>query len=306
MRRSATPCRSPTSFSSWRRRTTGPTCSASTASPARWRRSSTSELAPPPGADPEPAGDEPVTDQDRRSRRLPAVHRPPVQRRHGRAVAALAQGSARRGGHASDLERRRRDELRHARARQPAARVRLRHARRRADRRPAREEGRAHEDARRAGARARAGGSPDHGRGTADRHRRDHGRRGDRGLRVDDVGAAGGGELRARRHHALVRAAAPALGGVEPLGEGRGPGGGAAGRALRHRAARLAHRCPLDGPRRRARGAAASGDDRLQARARRRGHRARDRGGGAAPPPRAPGVRGRRRLGRARSHVAGR
>ena len=37
----ATHCRSPTSCSSSRRRTTGPTCSASTASPVRWRRSST-------------------------------------------------------------------------------------------------------------------------------------------------------------------------------------------------------------------------------------------------------------------------
>ena len=39
---------------------------------------------------------------------------------------------------------------------------------------------------------------------------------------------------------------------------------------------------------------------------RRRGHRARDRGGGAARPPRAPGLRGQWRLGRARSHLAGR
>ena len=44
------------------------------------------------------------------------------------AVAALAQGATARRGHAPDLERRRRHELRDARARQPAARLRLRHA----------------------------------------------------------------------------------------------------------------------------------------------------------------------------------
>ena len=41
----------------------------------------------------------------------------------------LAEGATARRGHAPDLERRRRHELRDARARQPAARVRLRHAR---------------------------------------------------------------------------------------------------------------------------------------------------------------------------------
>ncbi len=50
-------------------------------------------------------------------------------------VAAVAQGAPDRGRHALDLERRRRDELRHARARQPAARLRLRHACGREDRR---------------------------------------------------------------------------------------------------------------------------------------------------------------------------
>ena len=45
---------------------------------------------------------------------------------HDRAVAAVAAGAAARRRHAADLERRRRHELRDARARQPAARVRLR------------------------------------------------------------------------------------------------------------------------------------------------------------------------------------
>ena len=44
------------------------------------------------------------------------------------AVAAVAAGAHSRRRHAPDLERRRRDELRDARSRQPAARVRLRHA----------------------------------------------------------------------------------------------------------------------------------------------------------------------------------
>ena len=47
-------------------------------------------------------------------------------------------------------------------------------------------------------------------------------------------------------------------------------------------------------------------DDRLQARPRKRSRRPGDRGGRAAPPPRAPGVRGRRRLDRERADVASR
>ena len=71
------------------------------------------------------------------------------------AVAALAEGAALARRHAADLERRRRDELRHARARQPAARLRLDTLARRADRRPPRAAGRAAAHARRHGAHAR-------------------------------------------------------------------------------------------------------------------------------------------------------
>ena len=53
-------------------------------------------------------------------------------------VADLAQARLLERRHAPDLERRRRDQLRDARARQPAARVRLDHARGRQDRRPPR------------------------------------------------------------------------------------------------------------------------------------------------------------------------
>ena len=59
-RRSATCCRSSRRCCSSSRPATGPTCSRSTASRARSRRSTTLELAPCPGDDPEPAGDEPV------------------------------------------------------------------------------------------------------------------------------------------------------------------------------------------------------------------------------------------------------
>ena len=81
-----------------------------------------------------------------------------------------------------DLERRRRHELRHARARQPAARVRPRPAARRA-RRSACAPGREGADARRRRAHADAGGSRDRRRRACRRAGRDHGRRGDRGLR---------------------------------------------------------------------------------------------------------------------------
>ena len=39
------------------------------------------DLAPPPGRDPEPAGDEPVDVDDRGLRGLPALHRPALPRR---------------------------------------------------------------------------------------------------------------------------------------------------------------------------------------------------------------------------------
>ena len=64
----------------------------------------------------------------RRPRTLPALHRPEPPRRADRPVAGLAEGATARCRRALDLERRRRDELRDARARQPAARVRPRRA----------------------------------------------------------------------------------------------------------------------------------------------------------------------------------
>ena len=100
------------------------------------------ELAPPPGDRP---GARPETSASTSGSRTSSG----CPRYVGRlfrdvaigAVAAVAAGAAQRAGHAPDLQRRRRDELRHARARQPAARVRLRDSRRGADRRPPSEEG---------------------------------------------------------------------------------------------------------------------------------------------------------------------
>ncbi len=58
--------------------------------------------------------------------RLPALHRPGARERDRRPVADVAPCQAPRGGDALDLERRRHHELRHARLRQSAARVRPR------------------------------------------------------------------------------------------------------------------------------------------------------------------------------------
>ena len=114
----------------------------------------------------------------RGSRPLPALRRAPVPRRAARRVARVAEGAADRRRHAPDLERRRRHELRDARARQPAARVRLRHARRAAaSSSVARGPGEAARDARRHRARARPRRSRDRRRRAADRDRRRHGRR---------------------------------------------------------------------------------------------------------------------------------
>ena len=111
-RRSPTCCRSPTTCSTSRRPATGRTCSPSTGSRARWRRSTTLELAPPPGRDPSASRRRAGRRRDRGPRGLPALHRPPLPRRRSRPVAALAAGAPDRGRDAADLERRRRDELR--------------------------------------------------------------------------------------------------------------------------------------------------------------------------------------------------
>ena len=96
------------------------------------------ELAPPPGA-PELAGRRAVQVEIEDLEGCPRYDRPALPRRADRPVAALAARAPPGGRGARDLERRGRDELRDARARQPAARLRRASARRGADRRtPAR------------------------------------------------------------------------------------------------------------------------------------------------------------------------
>src|ERR1041385_8349602 len=102
--------------------------------------------------------------RDRGLRGLPALHRPALSRRLDWFRSGLAQGPLARRWDAADLERRRRDELRDARARQPAARVRLPEAARRQDRRPARAARREVEHPRRCRPRARADRPDDRGR----------------------------------------------------------------------------------------------------------------------------------------------
>ena len=130
-------------------------------------------------------------------RRVPSLHRPHLRGRGGRPVAGLAARAADRGGDASDLERRRRDELRHARAWQPAARVRPHDARRGADRGAPGEARRDAAHPRRHAARAPGAGPRDRRRRAGSRSRGDHGRGGDRAAGDDHGGAARGGELRA-------------------------------------------------------------------------------------------------------------
>ena len=184
------------------------------------------ELAPPPGRDPDAVG-------RRAGRRSTIDDFDGCPRYVGRlfrdvaigALAAVAPRPADRCRHAADLERRRRDELRDARARQPAARVRLRDARRRADRRPA-GAARARSCAPSTASTASFGPErPDDRRRRArGRDRRDHGRRGDRGRptrRRSVLLEAANFEPFGLLPH--VRAAAAPHRGLEPLGEGRRP-----------------------------------------------------------------------------------
>ena len=240
----------------------------------------------------------------RRPRRLSALRGAHLRRRPDRPLAALAPRAAHRRRDASDLERRRHHELRHARARQPAPRLRSHLARRRPDRRPPGGARREAPDARRRRPRARRAGSRDRGRRACDRARGDHGRRGDGGARVEHRDPARGGQLRAVRAAAELGAAQAAHGGLEPLGEGRRSVPRPAGGVVRHGAARRARRRPLARGDRCPRRAAASSRRPVPARACGRADRARDAPGRAARDPERLRLRGRRRLERDRPDVA--
>ena len=161
--------------------------------------------------------------RDRGLRGLPALHRTALPRRPHRPVAAVAQGADHGGRDAPDLERRRRDELRDARRREPAARVRLRHARGRPHRRPPGAAGRGVHEPRRQPAEARSRGPRHRRRRARDRLRRDHGRPRHGGARGDDLRPPRGGELRAGHDPLELGAPRAPHGGVEPLGERRRP-----------------------------------------------------------------------------------
>ena len=139
-------------------------------------------LAPQPGLGPSSCpDDEPVDDPDRGPRAgCPRYIGAAVRGRRDRALAGLAEGAAARRRDAPDLERRRRDELRDARARQPAARVRLHDARAAAGSSCA-ARGRASACARSTASTATldARRPDDRRRRAVGRARRDHGRRGD-------------------------------------------------------------------------------------------------------------------------------
>ena len=214
------------------------------------------ELAPPPGVDPEPRGTESVDIRIDDFEGCPRYVGPHVRRRPAGTLAAVAPGAPHRRRHAPDLQRRRRHELRHARARKPAPRLRPHLAGRRPDRRAAGGARREAPDARRRRARARRAGPRDRRRGACDRARRDHGRRGDGGARLEHRDPARGGQLRAVRAAAKLGAAEAADGGLESLGEGRRPVSRAAGGVVRHAAPRRARRRPLARRQRRPRRAA--------------------------------------------------
>ena len=236
---------------------------------------------------------------DRRSRRLPALHRPRVQGCHRRLVADVAPRPPARGRDAVDLERRRRHQLRHARLREPSARLRPREARRRAHRRAARRGRRGVAHARRDAADARRARSADHRRneGGGALAAIMGGAESEVALR-HDRGAARGRQLRADRDSAHVGAARPPDGGVEPVGEGRRSSSRRIGGGARQSPARRSCGRRADRERRRALRPARAPGCPAPPRAHGSPGRARRRAGRAALDPEQPRFRGGRRLER--------
>ena len=279
-------------------RRTGPTSCRSTGSRARSPRSSRARRARAAArhASPQRAGDEPV-DVDGRGLRSGARATSAGSSATSTvgAVAGVAAARLAAGRDALDLERRRRDELRHARAREPAPRLRLRHARGRADRRPPRAAtgrscGRSTAPSGRldpsvlviADARARG------------RARRDHGRRGDRG----DAARRPPSSSRRRTSSRSGSCGRPRRSSLRTDGSNRWEKGvdpylAGAGRRLRDRAPRRAGGRALDRRDRRARRAAGAAGRPLPPGARRRAERPRGPAGRAARAPRAARLRGR-------------
>ncbi len=133
-------------------------------------------------------------------RPLPALHGPRAHRRGRRAFPDVAARPPRGGRDAVDLERRGRDQLRHAPHRPAAARLRPRPARRGPDRRAPGDGGRADRHPRRRRAHPRRLDARDLRRRAPRRDRRCLRRRVRRGLRGHHAGPARVGELRRPDH----------------------------------------------------------------------------------------------------------
>ena len=259
-----------------------------------------------PGTDPDRVRRRARGHPHRGSRTLPSLRRPDLPRRQDRPVADLAQGAADRSRDAADLERRRRDELRDARAGEPAPRVRSVASSPRVGsssgaRMP-------DEEIRTLDGTVRTLTTEDLVIADADatgRDRRGHGRRGQRGHGRDDSRPPRGRELRAERDPADLGAARLALGGLGPVGEGRRP----ASRRGRRRACAASSSPSSPAPAGPAKATSAAelpepADHPPAPRAHLGAPRPRGRARRAAQDPRGAGVRGLRRLERHRADLA--
>ena len=114
----------PSSRSTTKASRTVPTCGATTAWRAKWRRFSGWNSRDPAKLDLLPQGPAAVKIRDRRSRSLPAVQRAGFRERHGAAVAVVAAIPADGDRPEPDQQHRRYDELRDGRTGAADARVR--------------------------------------------------------------------------------------------------------------------------------------------------------------------------------------
>ena len=182
------------------------------------------ELAPPPTAGPAVLGGAPaaeaiaveVADPDLCPRYAAQRH----PRRHGRRVAGVAQGAPHARRHAAHQQRRRRDQLRHARLGPAAARLRRRQDPRRQAHRPARRGRREDRHPRRRRAHARRPDAGHRRRRAAAGHRRRVRQRRRRGRREHHRPRARGGQLQRPQHPAHRAAHRHPQRGQQPLREG--------------------------------------------------------------------------------------
>ena len=189
-----------------------------------------------------PAGRRPTVGRGPRARAVPAVRRSLGEWRDRRSVAGLGPDAPAGRRHAADQQRRRREQLRHGRARQADPHVRCGRGPRRPDRRPSSRGGGAVRDPRPRRPDPRPGHARHRRRRRSGRDRRDHGRHRVRGDRRDDRHHRRVGHLRSHQHPPLGLPLRPPLGrepavregpGVAPGAHRRGPDGAAAHRVGR-------------------------------------------------------------------------